>query len=494
MGTTRRRRGATCRRLPRCFPRRKRAPSNRRCSTIRRASRRRRRRPRRSTCRSASFGSTARTIRTCRVTSCRATRPQTCTGWCSCRAAAAWKSTSGTATKASPSSTTATRSPPRCSSATSLTWSPSTRLLRRPPPSSCPSKTTAASPSRCGWRTTCRPASRTSCGCPRRPTPTGCRRSAPSSGGAHQGQEGHAAALAAAVGGDAASSVAPTAEPAAVEVSGDDDSDASVGAAGAATPAAGDTKKKVKAVAVELAALVTLGGGSRAAVQAAVEGGASHPPGQPVTDVCSFNETKVEAMATKARALFTAYNARNVTRVYPAASRVNSSNYDPTVAWHTGAHIVALNWQEHDLGMQLNHGRFLANNACGYVRQPPLAAGPTGGPEPPPVECGFLTLHVLAGARIPAAGGAAGGAPTDMVDPYVKVKLFDAAAAGKFEPTAKARTAVWWRTMALRPHGRTSPRPRASPSPTGGSRCCTLRFGTRIRRARMTSSATLPCP
>lgn len=56
-----------------------------------------------------------------RVTSCRATRPRTCTEWCSCRAAAASKSTSGTATKASPSSTTATRSHPRCSSATSLT-------------------------------------------------------------------------------------------------------------------------------------------------------------------------------------------------------------------------------------------------------------------------------------------------------------------------------------------------------------------------------------
>jgi len=252
-------------------------------------------------------------------------------------------------------------------------------------------------------------------------------------------KKGHAAALAAAVSGDPVSSAAPSSTPAAVEASGDDDSDASVGATGAASSA---PKKKVKAVAVELAALVTLAGGSRAAVQAAVEGGSSHPPGQPITDVCSFNETKVEAMATKARALFTAYNARNVTRVYPAASRVNSSNYDPTVAWLMGAHIVALNWQEHDLGMQLNHGRFLANNACGYVPQPPLAVGPKGGPKPPLAECGFLNIHVLAGARLPAAGRVAGGAPTDMVDPYVKVKLFDAAAAGDFKPTAKARTAT----------------------------------------------------
>lgn len=256
-------------------------------------------------------------------------------------------------------------------------------------------------------------------------------------------KKGAVAALAAAATGDPSASAAPAEAPAAIEVSGDDDSDASNGSGGSggSDAAGGKAKKKVKAVAVELAALVTLGGGSRAAVQAAFERGDMHPPGQPVTDVCSFNETKVESMVEKYRSLFTTYNARNVTRVYPAASRVSSSNYDPTVAWNAGAQVVALNWQEHDAGMRLNHGRFLANNACGYVPRPRLT---TKGPavHPPSAECGYLTLHILAGARLPAAGGAAAGAPTDMIDPYVKVKLYDAASAGDFEPSAKARTAA----------------------------------------------------
>lgn len=257
-------------------------------------------------------------------------------------------------------------------------------------------------------------------------------------------KKGAAGALAAAASRDPVTAAAPAAAPAAVEVSGDDDSDASAGSGGGgSSAAAGDkAKKKVKAVAVELASIVTLGGGSRAAVQAAFEGGDTHPPGQPVTDVCSFNEAKVDSMVAKHRARFTAYNARNVTRVYPAASRVNSSNYDPTVAWNAGAQVVALNWQEHDAGMRLNHGRFLANNACGYVPRPALAVKGAA-VHPPAAACGYLTLHVLAGARLPAAGGAtAGTPPTDMVDPYVKVKLYDAASAGDFEPSAKARTAA----------------------------------------------------
>lgn len=256
-------------------------------------------------------------------------------------------------------------------------------------------------------------------------------------------KKGAASALVAAATGDPAASAAPATAPASVAVSGDDDSDASTGSPSNSGngAAASKSKKKVKAVAVELAALVTLGGGSRAAVQAAFEAGETHPPGQPVTDVCSFNETKVESMVAKHRSRFTTYNARNITRVYPAASRVNSSNYDPTVAWNAGAQVVALNWQEHDVGMQLNHGRFLANNACGYVPRPALATSASGAVKPPAAECGYLTLHVLAGARLPAAGGVGAGAPTDMVDPYVKVKLYDAASVGDFEPSGKVRTA-----------------------------------------------------
>lgn len=45
-------------------------------------------------------------------------------------------------------------------------------------------------------------------------------------------------------------------------------------------------------------------------------------------------------------------------RIYPFAFRVTSSNLDPSFYWRRGAQLVALNWQNIDKGMMLNHGMF----------------------------------------------------------------------------------------------------------------------------------------
>jgi hypothetical protein len=45
-------------------------------------------------------------------------------------------------------------------------------------------------------------------------------------------------------------------------------------------------------------------------------------------------------------------------RIYPFAFRVTSSNLDPSFYWRRGAQLVALNWQNLDKGMMLNHGMF----------------------------------------------------------------------------------------------------------------------------------------
>ena len=39
------------------------------------------------------------------------------------------------------------------------------------------------------------------------------------------------------------------------------------------------------------------------------------------------------------------YNNRQLTRVYPTGSRVDSSNLDPRVHWNAGCQVVALNFQ-----------------------------------------------------------------------------------------------------------------------------------------------------
>jgi len=69
---------------------------------------------------------------------------------------------------------------------------------------------------------------------------------------------------------------------------------------------------------------------------------------------------------------FVQYNVRNVARIYPRGTRVDSSNYDPQVMWNCGCQTVALNYQTPDRPMWINHGKFRPNARCGYVLKPQL--------------------------------------------------------------------------------------------------------------------------
>ncbi|KAJ5692212.1 hypothetical protein N7462_001635 [Penicillium macrosclerotiorum] len=64
-----------------------------------------------------------------------------------------------------------------------------------------------------------------------------------------------------------------------------------------------------------------------------------------------------EAHDNHREALFE-HNRSSLMRIYPYAFRVNSSNLDPSFCWRRGAQLVALNWQNVDKGMMLNHGMF----------------------------------------------------------------------------------------------------------------------------------------
>ena len=91
-------------------------------------------------------------------------------------------------------------------------------------------------------------------------------------------------------------------------------------------------------------------------------------------------------------------------RIYPAGTRVNSSNLDPMGPWFAGNHMVALNYQTEDMPMFLNHGMFLQNNQCGYVLKPRYMIDPTASPMPPII----LNVHVIGGSQIPKPAAAVG--------------------------------------------------------------------------------------
>uniref|UniRef100_A0A3Q0S3F9 1-phosphatidylinositol 4,5-bisphosphate phosphodiesterase n=1 Tax=Amphilophus citrinellus TaxID=61819 RepID=A0A3Q0S3F9_AMPCI len=83
--------------------------------------------------------------------------------------------------------------------------------------------------------------------------------------------------------------------------------------------------------------------------------------------ISSFVETKGEAMIAKSAVEFVEYNKRQMSRIYPKGTRMDSSNYSPQPFWNVGCQMVALNYQTMDFPMQLNMALFEFNGRTGYV-------------------------------------------------------------------------------------------------------------------------------
>uniref|UniRef100_A0A672Y811 1-phosphatidylinositol 4,5-bisphosphate phosphodiesterase n=1 Tax=Sphaeramia orbicularis TaxID=375764 RepID=A0A672Y811_9TELE len=83
--------------------------------------------------------------------------------------------------------------------------------------------------------------------------------------------------------------------------------------------------------------------------------------------ISSFVETKGEAMISKSAVEFVEYNKRQMSRIYPKGTRMDSSNYSPQPFWTVGCQMVALNYQTMDFPMQLNMAMFEFNGRTGYL-------------------------------------------------------------------------------------------------------------------------------
>lgn len=83
--------------------------------------------------------------------------------------------------------------------------------------------------------------------------------------------------------------------------------------------------------------------------------------------ISSFVETKAYDLLTKSPVQFVEYNKRQMSRIYPKGTRMDSSNYMPQMFWNTGCQMVALNFQTMDLAMQQNMALFEFNGSSGYI-------------------------------------------------------------------------------------------------------------------------------
>ncbi|KAJ9506163.1 hypothetical protein QJQ45_002449 [Haematococcus lacustris] len=113
-----------------------------------------------------------------------------------------------------------------------------------------------------------------------------------------------------------------------------------------------------------------------------------------VVDPTTTLEPRLPATATTALQDLYRYNSRHLMRVYPKGLRVDSSNYDPSLAWSAGASLAALNWQSWDLGLWVNEAKFSLNAGSGYVLKPDWMLRPSGPNPLPPRRPARLSVLV----------------------------------------------------------------------------------------------------
>ena len=98
----------------------------------------------------------------------------------------------------------------------------------------------------------------------------------------------------------------------------------------------------------------------------------SLPESKTPNHIFSLSESTLrDVFAGDSRAVLK-HNSRHMMRTYPKRSRLWSSNFEPHQFWSMGVQQVALNWQTHDLGMQLNDAFFAMDggDATGYRLKP----------------------------------------------------------------------------------------------------------------------------
>ncbi|GAV09846.1 hypothetical protein RvY_19319 [Ramazzottius varieornatus] len=93
-----------------------------------------------------------------------------------------------------------------------------------------------------------------------------------------------------------------------------------------------------------------------------------HQPGK--FHVVSMNEVSTKRIAKSQPEAFRRLAHSSIIRVYPAATRIDSSNFNPIAAWSLGVQMSALNCQTSDIGLHINSALFATTGKCGYVRRP----------------------------------------------------------------------------------------------------------------------------
>ncbi|XP_036042323.1 1-phosphatidylinositol 4,5-bisphosphate phosphodiesterase beta-2 isoform X3 [Onychomys torridus] len=161
--------------------------------------------------------------------------------------------------------------------------------------------------------------------------------------------------------------------------------------------------------------------------------------------ISSFTELKAYELLSKASTQFVDYNKRQMSRVYPKGTRMDSSNYMPQMFWNAGCQMVALNFQTMDLPMQQNIALFEFNGQSGYLlkhefmRRPDKQFNPFSVDRIDVVVATTLSITVISGQFLSERS----------VRTYVEVELFGLPGdpkrryRTKLSPTTNSINPVW---------------------------------------------------
>ncbi|XP_058937561.1 1-phosphatidylinositol 4,5-bisphosphate phosphodiesterase zeta-1 [Kogia breviceps] len=84
----------------------------------------------------------------------------------------------------------------------------------------------------------------------------------------------------------------------------------------------------------------------------------------------SIGESRARKLLKLRANEFILHTTKFITRIYPKATRADSSNFNPQEFWNVGCQMVALNFQTPGLPMDLQNGKFLDNGGSGYILKP----------------------------------------------------------------------------------------------------------------------------
>ncbi|XP_062813429.1 1-phosphatidylinositol 4,5-bisphosphate phosphodiesterase delta-1 isoform X2 [Anolis carolinensis] len=142
-------------------------------------------------------------------------------------------------------------------------------------------------------------------------------------------------------------------------------------------------------------------------------------------EMTSFTESKAFKLAQESGTSFIRHNTRQLSRIYPAGWRTDSSNYNPVDMWNVGSQIVALNFQYKGLEMDVHQGRFQDNGFCGYVLKPEFLRDPQSEFNPKAITKGpwwtpkKLKVKIISGQQLPKVNKNI----NSIVDPRVIVEI-----------------------------------------------------------------------